>query len=95
MTNRGNPPPGGRRADDKVPAAAWIFFAVVVLLVLGMVGSLYYPFPAGPLDVASFIALWLREIVLLLAVFGGLLFAFALWLRRKVKRRFSGHHHEP
>jgi hypothetical protein len=41
----------------------------IVVMLEGMIGSDYYPFPSGQsMDIAEFIMLWLRE-VLILGVF--------------------------
>jgi len=58
---------------------ALLAFALVIMLIL-MVASIYYPYPNGkPLGFWGFVALWLREVLIV----GFFLFALVaiLWIR--------------
>ena len=57
------------------------------IMVAGMYYSITYPYPSGkPLDVAGFVALWLREIVIVAFAAVVAVVLVAAWLVRLVRR---------
>jgi hypothetical protein len=76
------------------PAPVGLQLLVFVGSLSVLVGVLYYsyafPYPSGkPPDLWSFAAFWLREILLLSFAVTVLLFLWAAWLRRLVRRGFA------
>jgi hypothetical protein len=66
----------------------WLFIAGVLILILGMAASIYYPFPNGKsLSLGDFIALWLREILILLGLLVAVVVGGVSWLRKTLRER--------
>jgi len=77
-----------RSTTKELPIAVQLvlFFAAMALLVGLMYYSVVYPWPGGPLGVAGFVQLWLKEIILVACAALGLLVFLLLWLVRLVRR---------
>ena len=71
-------------------------FLAIILLVIVMVGSIYYPLPSGePMAATTFIMLWLRELIFLSFLVGiAIYFGFSR-LRRVLKTRRNGEQNAP
>lgn len=73
-----------------------IIILAIVVMMAGMIGSIYYPFPSGQsMDVAGFVKLWLRELLILGVIVIAIIFAVVSWLWQRFKPSNTGKQNAP
>ena len=69
--------------------------AIVVMLAV-MIASIYYPFPSGQsMDIAGFVTLWFRELLILGVLLIAIIYAGGRWLWRRFNESKSRDQNEP
>jgi len=80
-------PSKDKGSETSLVVQALICAGALGIMVAGMYYSITYPYPSGkPLDVAGFVALWLREIVIVAFAAIFLVVLVAAWLVRFIRR---------
>jgi len=80
------PPIENKKPEMPLAVQALLCVGALCIMVAGMYYSITYPYPSGKsLDVAGFVALWLREIVIVAFAAIVIVILFAAWLVRLVR----------
>ena len=74
----------------------WLVAVGVLVLLLGMVASIYYPYPGGKsLGLGNFLLLWFRELLILLVVVVVVLIGAISKMRKSLRAKTASGDHAP
>lgn len=88
-SNRGGSSDSEVKPTDNAEGKLVLGFLAIVAMIVGMVATIYYPWPGGKFGVGDFIEFWFRELILVGALVGALIFVALVWLWKTVRSLFA------